>query len=241
MVEVRRQCGRLLAAGERRGQARGLGADALVERLVITEAGQPGQTQAGGGELAQGPPEQAGVIREAVFAPEEVRSAGTRSVGSPEDVARPVERLRPLVVRPAGIRRYHTAFEQGEERLQLVPLRVVDRVARGDGELQGQTRRRTVYRAESADGGVDGVHRERLLGALHGQDLGVPGIGETGVEEFEPCWRLNVGELQVGDVHQAQQRTAGTPRVRAVRPGRAEVVAGQVRLTGAGLDGPVGG
>ena len=128
MVEVGRQSGRLLAAGQRGGQARCLGADALVERLVIAEAGQPGQAQAGGGELAQRPLQQAGMMREAEFAPEEVRSVGPRSVGSPEDLTRPVERLHPLVVRPAGIRRHHPAFEQGEERLQLVPLRVVDRV-----------------------------------------------------------------------------------------------------------------
>jgi hypothetical protein len=73
---------------------------------------------------------------------------------------------------------------------------------------------------------------------LHRQNIGVPGIGETGVEELEPCGRLNVGELQVGDVDQAQQRTAGTLRICS---GHAEVVAYQMRLADSGLDGPVGG
>ena len=84
------------------------------------------------------------------------------------------------------------------------------------------------------------MHRERLLRALHGHDLGVPGIGETGVEELEPGGRLNVGQLQIGDVHQAQERAAGTSRVRPQRPVRKEVVADEVRLTRADLDGPVG-
>jgi hypothetical protein len=241
VVEAGRQVGRLPATGQRRGQARGLGADALVERLVIAEAGQPGQAQANGGELAQRAPQQAGMMRVAEFGPEEIRSAGTRAVRPPEDLTGPVERLHTLIVRPAGVRRHHPAFEQGEERLQLVPLRVVDRVPGGHGQLQGQARRRTVHRAEGADGGVDGVHRERLLGALHGQDLGVPGVGETGVEKLEPCGRLDVGQLQVGDVDQAQQRTAGTLLIRPDRPGHGEFVADEVRLARADLDGPVGG
>ena len=104
MVEVGRQSGRFLATGQRRGQARRLGADTLVERLVIAEAGQPGQAQAGRGELPQRAPQQAGMMREAELEPEQVRSAGTRPVRPPEDLTRPVERLHTLVVRPAGIR-----------------------------------------------------------------------------------------------------------------------------------------
>jgi hypothetical protein len=208
---------------------------------VIAEAGQPGQAQAGGGELTQRAPQQAGMMREAEFEPEQVRSAGPWSVRPPEDLTRPVERLHTLVVRPAGIRRHHPALEQGEERLQLVPLRVVDRVPGGHGQLQGQAGRRTPHGGESAHGGVDGVHRERLLRALHGQDLGVPGVGEAGVEELEPGRRLDVGQLQVGDMDQAGQRTAGPLLAGLGRPGRAEVVADEVRLARADLDGPVGG
>jgi hypothetical protein len=84
------------------------------------------------------------------------------------------------------------------------------------------------------------VHRERLLGSLHGQDLRVPGVGIAGVEELEPRGRLNVGQLKIGDVHQAQQRAAGILRVRPQRPGRAEVVADEVRLARTGLDGAIG-
>jgi hypothetical protein len=85
------------------------------------------------------------------------------------------------------------------------------------------------------------VHRERLLRALHGQDLGVPGVGEAGVEELEPGRRLDVGQLQVGDMDQAGQRTAGPLLASLGRPGRAEVVADEVRLARADLDGSVGG
>jgi hypothetical protein len=62
-------------------------------RAAAAEAGQPGKAQAGGGELAQRPPQQSRVMREAVFTPEEVRSARGRPVWYPEDVTRPVQRL----------------------------------------------------------------------------------------------------------------------------------------------------
>jgi hypothetical protein len=65
-----------------------------------------------------------------------------------------------------------------------------------------------VHRAERAEGGVDGVCRERLLGTLHGDDLSVPGVREAGVDELEPRRRLDIGELQLGDVNQAGQRAA---------------------------------
>jgi hypothetical protein len=142
-------------------------ADALVEGLVIAEAGQPGDAQAGGGELAQRAPAAPGNAGSRIRAGRS-RAAGTGAVRSPEDVARPVKRLHPLVVRPAGIRRHHPAVEQGEERLQFVPLRVVDRVARGHGQLQRQAGRRAVYRAERADGGVDRVRVSASWGRCTG-------------------------------------------------------------------------
>jgi hypothetical protein len=81
------------------------------------------------------------------------------------------------------------------------------------------------------------VHREGLLGTLHGDDLGVPGVSEPGVEELEPRGRLNVRELQVGDMDQAKQRTAWPAR--GVRSGRAEFAADEMRFTLADLHGPV--
>ena len=239
VMEVLGQAGRLLAAGQRGGQPRGLGAYALVERLVVAEAGQPGDAQAGGGELAQRTLQQARVVRETELAPEEVGPLGARSVRPPEDVTRPIRRLHSLIVRTTGIRGHQPAVEQGEERLQLVPLRVVDRVARRDRQLHRQSGRRTVYRAERADGGIDGVYRERLLRALHGNEAGVPAVREVGVEELEPGRRLDVSELQIGDVNQAEQRAARA--VRGLRPGKpgAEVVADEMRLARADLDGAV--
>jgi hypothetical protein len=80
---------------------------------------------------------------------------------------------------------------------------------------------------------------------LHRDDLGVPRVGEPGVQELESRRRLNVGELQVGDVNQAEQRTARAARrfrpLPPRKPGCAEVVADKVRLALADLDGPVSG
>jgi hypothetical protein len=59
------------------------------------------------------------------------------------------------------------------------------------------------------------VHGERFLRALHRHDLGVPRVGEQAVEELEPGGRLDVGDLQVGDMGQAEQRAAGA----RLRPG----------------------
>ena len=82
------------------------------------------------------------------------------------------------------------------------------------------------------------MYGERFLRTLHGNDLDVPGVGEAGVEELEPGWRLDVSDLQIGDMRQAEQRTAGTAR--GFCPAE-QIVADQVRLTGADLDGPVRG
>jgi hypothetical protein len=95
-----------------------------------------------------------------------------------------------------------------------------------------------VDRAERADGGVDGMHRERLLRALHGNEAGIPGVCEVGVEELESCRRLDVSELQIGDVNQAEQRAAWAEH--GLRPRtRAEVIADDMRLARADLDGTV--
>jgi hypothetical protein len=87
------------------------------------------------------------------------------------------------------------------------------------------------------------VRRERLLRALHGNDLGIPGVREVGVEELEPRRRLDVSELQIGDVYETEQRPARAAH--GLRPktpkklGRAEVVADEMRLARADLDGVV--
>ncbi len=82
------------------------------------------------------------------------------------------------------------------------------------------------------------MHGERFLGPLHRDDPGVPAVREVRVEELEPRRRLDVRELEIGDVDQAEQGTARA-RLGAARPGRAEVVPDQVRLARPGLDGPV--
>jgi hypothetical protein len=84
------------------------------------------------------------------------------------------------------------------------------------------------------------VRRERLLRALHGNDLGIPAVREVGVEELEPRRRLDVSELQIGDVYETEQRPARAARgLRPKKPGRAEVVADEMRLARADLDGVV--
>ena len=104
VIEARRQSGWFPVASQRGGQAGCLDAHALVERLVIAEARQPGNAQARGGEFAQRSPQQARMVREAVFTAEEVRAARTRAVRPPEDVTGPVHRLHSLIIRTAGIR-----------------------------------------------------------------------------------------------------------------------------------------
>jgi hypothetical protein len=42
-----------------------------------------------------------------------------------------------------------------------------------------------------------------FLRPLHRHDLGIPRVGEQAVEELEPGGRLDVGDLQIGDVGQA--------------------------------------
>jgi hypothetical protein len=91
MVEPVRQAGGLAVPGQRPGDALGLGADALVECLVVAEAGKPRDLQAGRGELAQRPVQQARVMREAVVLPEVVGPAAGDAVRLPEDVVRPVQ------------------------------------------------------------------------------------------------------------------------------------------------------
>jgi hypothetical protein len=86
------------------------------------------------------------------------------------------------------------------------------------------------------------VHRERLLRALHGNEAGIPAVCEVGVEELESCRRLDVSELQIGDVNQAEQWAAWAVRglrPRSPRSPRAEVIADEMRLARADLDGAV--
>jgi hypothetical protein len=181
------------------------------------------------------------MVREAELAAEQVVAFG--AVRLPEDVVGPVQRLHAGVARRAGARPHQAAVEQGEERLRLVPLRVVDRVAGGDRELGRGAGDRAAHRVEGAQRGVDRVGGERLLRPLHRHDLGVPRVGEVAVQELEPGRRLDVGELQVRDVRQAEQRTRGC----GTKPGggpevelsAAEVLAKQVRLALDDPDGPV--
>ena len=148
------------------------------------------------------------------------------------------ERLNADVARAAGAGPHQPAVEQGEEGLHLVPLRVVDRVARGHRQLRRRAGDRAAHGVEGTQRGVDRVRGERLLRALHGHDLGVPRVGEVAVEELEPGRRLDVGELQVGDVSQAEQRAPGAGADPG--PGSAQVLAHQVRLALDDLDRPVG-
>ena len=240
VIEILGQADRLLAAGHRGPEGGRLSTDALVERLMIAEAGQPGDAQAVCGELAQRAFQQAGMVRVTELATEEVKPFGARPVRPPEDVVRPVRRLHSLIAGAAGIRRHQAAVEQGQEGLQLVPLRVIDRVAGGDRQLRRPPGRRAAHGAERAQGGVDGVRGERLLRTLHRDDLGVPGVGEAGVQELEPRRRLDVGELQVGDVNQAEQWPAGTVGRSGLFGAGLEVVSNEMRLARADLDGPVG-
>ena len=150
--------------------------------------------------------EQPRVMREAELAAEEVRAVRAVAVGLPEDVVRPVQGLHPGVAGPAGVRADQAAVEQGQERLHLVPLRVVDRVPGGHGQRGRHPGGRAAQRVHRAHRGVHRVRGERLLRALHRHQPGVPGVGELTVEELEPGRRLDVGQLQVGDVDQAEQR-----------------------------------
>jgi hypothetical protein len=178
------------------------------------------------------------MVREAELAAEQVARFG--AVRLPEDVVGPVQSLHAGVARRARARPHQAAVEQGKERLRLVPLRVVDRVAGGDRELRRGPGDRTAHRVERAQRRVDGVRRQRLLRALHGHDLGVPGVGEVAVQELESGRRLDVCELQVRDVRQAQKRPRGSatkPGGTEVGLGTAEVLAHQMRLA---VDDPQG-
>jgi hypothetical protein len=74
---------------------------------------------------------------------------------------------------------------------------------------------------------------------LHGNEAGIPAVCEVGVEELESCRRLDVSELQIGDVNQAEQRAARAVRGLRRRSPRAEVIADEMRLARADLDGAV--
>ena len=73
-----------------------------MERLVVAEAGEPRDRQAIGVELAHGALQQARVVREAELAPVEVGPARAVTVGFPEEVVRPAERLDALRKRRIG-------------------------------------------------------------------------------------------------------------------------------------------
>jgi hypothetical protein len=177
---------------------------------------------------------------------EEVRPGGGHTVRLPEDVIRPVQRLDSRVARAAGIRHDPAAVEEGQESLYLVPLRVVDGVTSGHRELDRGPGGWAGRRVEGPHRGVDGVRRECLLRALHRHDLRVPRVGEVPVEKLEPGRRLDVSQLEVGDVHQATERAARrAPRAtgRSVRrraAGRTEVIADEMTFTFDDLDGPIG-
>jgi hypothetical protein len=186
MVEHIRQRPWLPAADPGVGQAWRCRTDTLVERLVIAETGEPGDGEPAGVELPQGTFQQARVVREAEFAPEEIGAAGPVAVRLPEEVVRPVERLDAVVTGTPGIGHDKPPVEQGQERLQFVPLGVVDGVPRRHRERQRRAGDRPVQGVDRAQRGVDRVHGERLLRALHRDDVGIPGVGEMAVEELEP-------------------------------------------------------
>ena len=157
------------------------------------------------------------MVGEAEPGTEDVRPGRPHPVGLPEDVVVPAQRLHALVRRSAGPGPDEAALEEAQEVLRLVPLRVVDRVAGGHDELE----RRTGHRAagqpvHGPDRGVDGVRGERLLRPLDRHDHRVARVGELPVEELEPRRRLHVGELQVGDVGEDQQRAAAPAAAGAV-------------------------
>jgi hypothetical protein len=179
------------------------------------------------------------VVREAELAPVEVGAAWAVTVGFPEEVVRPAERLDALVAGTAGARRDGAAVEQGEKRLQLVPLGVVDGVPGGHRQPQRRPGGGAAQRVDRAQHGIDRVRGERLLRALDRDDLRVPGVGEVAVEELEAGRRLDVGELDIGQVNQAQQRPArggrhgrGPGSGVTLRPGtgHAEIVAYDMRF-----------
>ena len=98
-------------------------------------------------------------MREAELAAEEVRPVRAVTVRLPEDIVRPVEGLHAGVAGAAGVRGDPAAVEQGQERLDLVPLRVVDRVpvvttSAGGWPVAGPRTALTVRRVASTACGV---------------------------------------------------------------------------------------
>jgi hypothetical protein len=185
MIEAVGQRGWLDPADERGGQFRRHQPDTLIERLVIAETGQPWHRQAAGGEVADRQIKQTGMIRKAERAPEDVRAIRAGAVWLPEDVVGPVQRLHARIA-PVRAEGHDAAIEEGQERLQLVPVRVVNRVSGRHREGGRQTSGRTAHGVYSPQGGVDRMRGQRLLRTLHRDDLGVPGIGEEPVKELEP-------------------------------------------------------
>src|SRR5579875_351956 len=178
------------------------------------------------------------MVRKAELAAEQVWPARADAVRLPEDIVGPVKRLHALVPGATGAWCRDSSLEQGQEQLKLVPLRVVDGVSGRDRELRLQARGRPAYRVESAYRRVDRAGGERLLRPLHGNWLGVPRVGVVAVEELEASRRLHVGQLQVCDVREAEQRPAGALWPGNGGPGEA---ADKVRLTVGELDDAVAG
>jgi hypothetical protein len=145
------------------------------------------------------------------------KPSSRRKKSGPAAPARPAARRchpaspapAPLVVGTAGVRRHQAAVEQGQERLQFVPLRVVDRVTRGDRQLGRPPGRRAGHAAERAEGGVDGVHRERLLETLYRDDGGIPGSANSALRNSN----------RVGDWTSASCRSVMCTRQSRGRPG----------------------
>ena len=133
-------------------------------------------------------------------------------VGMPIQGVSPAVCLHPLVGPPARVRRNHAAAQQVDEHRELVRLRVVDVVARAQRERERCARVGAF--AEAADRArhhFAGVQGERLLRALCGNEGARARPAVDLLEELEAARRLDIGELEVGEMDEPHEAVRPWP------------------------------
>src|SRR5216683_2253110 len=158
-----------------------------------------------------------------------------RAVGLPEEIVWPARRLDAFIAIAARVSTDMPSVQQRHRRGQLVPLRIVDGVARHDREVDrsagdgpiGDRIKRSHHRS-------DRVLVQRLLRPVHGEQLAETRVGIFAVDELESRGRLHVGDVQVGEVGDARQHLAGTKMLAGRSVG--QVIPELMRLAGCGGD-----
>ena len=161
--------------------------------------------------------------------------------GLPEAGVGPGRALHALVPGAARTGPGNATADDGPEGGKLVRLRIVDRIARHHHQLQGcATQRAALDPVQRSDHGIQRVGVEGLLGAVHRKQEAEARIGALSVHELEAGRRLDVGQVEVGQVGEARDRPPRAPRA---GPGRGvdQVAADRVGFAGKFGEGVVRG